>query len=127
MKHTLLALALAALGAAAWALSRNTQREFDDLRDFSEWAQSRGIAVRDRMPNGTLVSDRISAERLREIVYTSREISGAPDGWNGLAAAVYFSGKGEPPPAPAGTASRSWGRVLVFGDPRLLDRIDSMR
>ena len=119
---TLFLLLLA--GGLLGRLSCHRPREFNDTSELRAWAQAKGLSVwspgSDREKVGELrVSDRHGP---RELAARELPVLRLGPGWAGVVVAVNLDDQLAPD-----VPCRVWGRVLVLGDPELLDRLEALR
>jgi hypothetical protein len=112
------------LAAVLLAMLWPAKREFASPDDFRHWAKSHGLHVWPESGNAyaVLVSQRHPAPYLMRVSHTSREID-APEGWSGVVVVSLLPDRGSPPDV----AFQVWGKVIAYGCPDLLARIDRSR
>src|SRR5262245_55752004 len=109
---------LLAVAAAAYLTSGGGPRVFDSIADFRSWAQSHGYHVWPETgePGGVTVAE---STAVRQGLAEERAAPRACTVQAQLATSDVS--------LPDGVESALWGRVVVFGPPELLAKLDALR
>ena len=113
--------------ARAW-LGPRQGLQFGNVQELKAWADSRGLHCRSDWEDGRVTGGLALSTRPLTYEQVGRLCRAAPGqraDWEGVIWAMNHSSALESmPAAPWDGECRVWGRVLVTGDPALLDRIE---
>ncbi len=123
-KLTYAGIALLSLSALAVALEghfRGSKQGFQSVSDFREWAEAKGLIV---WPPHPATAVHVSDDLEIRTKLGSHETAEADTAYKTLVHAATASVVDQ---LPTKTDHLLWGKVVIYGNPRLLEKLEKLR